>query len=755
MGKKSKKIFKNFSYVVLSLSFILLTAFSLFNFGFFSTFASVNFDKSKLTFNNSQISVYDNNNKIINNNLSIKNISYNQIPTNLINAFICTEDKDFFKHKGINYKRILGAFIHNLKSGKIKEGASTISQQLIKNTHLTNEKTLKRKINEILLTQQLEKTLSKKEIFTSYLNAIYFGSGAFGINQASQRYFSANVEDLTLTQCATLAGIVKSPYSYSPISKPEQCLKRRNFILNQMYKDKKITQEELNNSKNEPLNLKINTSFLGDNNYYSASVNEACNILNTTEKDLMIKGYKIYTYADESLQKILDEEKNNLKEYTNKTDCDMAVICIDNKNGGITAFSGKSDFDVLNLKRQPGSILKPIISYVPGFEYNVVSPLLPIYDEKINLNGYSPKNYNNVYHGWISVKESLAKSLNIPSIKILDFIGINRAKNFASKLNINLSKDDNGYSIALGGLTNGLKIKDVTNAYQAFANEGKYVKSSFIKEIRTKNNKLIYRNNSTQNQVMKPSTAYLINDCLQESVKNGTCRKLNIGKQCIASKTGTVGCKNSKNNTDVWNISYTPKQTIGIWFGSTKNNEYLPQSLTGASGPTKMAQQIYKKLKEDKTTFTMPETIKEVELDSIDYYKNNVVKLADNSSPERFKIKGLFAVDNIPKETTKTFTDLPKLTVSAIKTSDKEIKISFNTNKHLQYELIREDNFNKSTLISINNKSGQFEYIDDNLKPNTIYCYYVIEKFNDTIINSNNFDNLKSIVSNKVKMYVA
>ena len=485
-------------------------------------------------------------NLILSDNNQVKNLEYSEIPKNLINAFISIEDKSFYKHNGVNYKRMIGATIKNLKSHKIKEGASTISQQVIKNTHLTNEKTLKRKFKELILAQQMEKELSKEEIITSYLNAIYFGNGAFGINQASQRYFSKEPKDLNLSEMATLAGIIKSPLTYSPLSNLDKCTTRRNLVLKEMLKEKMISEEEYNNAKNSKINLNINKNFLGNNTYYSAVVDEACKILKLNEKDLLLKNYKIYTYRNNDIQKEIENQISKSNHYTNNYECDNMAMVIDNKSGGVLGFFGKSDYNLLKLKRQPGSVLKPVIAYGPALEHNIISPLTPILDEKINFNGYEPKNYNNKNYGWISAKDSLAKSLNIPSVKILQYTGIEKAKKFANKLNINFDEKDNGYSLALGGLTNGLQIQDVINSYQAFANNGNFIKSSFIKEIKTQNNKVIYKHNEFGKKAMKDSTAYLITDMLKHSVKNGTCRKLDINKYDIAGKTGTVGSVNSK-----------------------------------------------------------------------------------------------------------------------------------------------------------------------------------------------------------------
>lgn len=738
-------------YSVLSILFLFLTFFILFHFGFFANFSQTKFNKQKLNYTHANVSVYDNeNNILLNNTKQVKNIKSEEISKNLKNAFISIEDKSFFKHNGINYKRIIAAGLKNLLSFKIKEGASTISQQLIKNTHLTNEKTFKRKINEILLTQQLEKELSKEEILTAYLNAIYFGSGAFGINQASQRFFSKDIKDLSLSECATLAGIIKSPNTYSPISNPEKSKKRRNVVLKEMLKDKKISEKEYNLAVNEDLILNINKNFLGNNTYYNATIDEVCNILKITEKDLLLKNYQIYTYKNNVLQDKIEKEISEAEKYTNNLNCDCCALSIDNKTGGINAFFGKSDYDLISLKRQPGSAFKPIISYAPAIEYNLISPSTLILDEKININGYSPNNYKNKYYGWISTRNCLAKSLNIPSIKILNYVGIDKAKKFANQMGISFDKNDNGYSIALGGLTKGITIKELANCYQTFANVGRYIPAGFVKEIRTETGKIIYKHNTFGKQVIKESTSFLVTNMLEECVKNGTCRKLNIPNYNIAAKTGTVGIKNG-NNTDAWNVSYTDENTLCIWFGSNNYIKTLPNNLTGANCPTMLAQSIYKSKIIKSKPFNKPNSIVELDINAIDYEENKKILLCDNNTPDRFKIKEYFSIENTPNEKSTLFNKIDNFNINA-EIIKNVIEISFKANKYLKYEIIKECEDNKEIIAKVQDKNDFVKIIDEKVTPGNIYSYYVVAHYNN-FLNTSNLNNIKK--SNIVKIFLA
>ena len=742
-----KRISKVLFYISLCFFMLVIMTFCAFNLNLFDSFTDVKFDKDKLTYTSSSVLITDNNGKKVNENVK-KNINFEDIPNHTINAFISIEDKDFYNHHGINYKRIVKAGLKNIKNLKFSEGASTITQQLIKNTHLTSEKTIKRKFNEIVLAKNVEKQLDKNQIMTAYLNAIYFGNGTFGINEASQRYFSKDACNLNLQESATLAGIIKSPKLYSPITNKDNCLKRRNLVLKEMKDDNKISEEEYNLAKDSPLELNLNKNFLGYNDYYNAVIDEACHILKLNEKDLVIKKYKINTYLDPKLQNLAIEQINNLQEYT-KCPCDGAILSIDNSNGGIKAYFGKSDYNLLNINLQPGSTIKPIIAYAPAIEYGLISPCTPILDEKISINNYTPHNYKNKYHGYISCKTALANSYNVPSVKILDYVGVQKAKSFAKKLNLELDENDNGLSIALGGLTKGVKLIDLTNCYCAFANNGRLCKAKFIKSIEDSSGNIIYKNIDIPKQVMKDSTAYLITDMLRESVKNGTCKKLNLSNLTIAGKTGTVGNSSNHLNTDAWSISYTKSQTLCVYIKNAKKdvnnsaNNYLPSDITGSNAPSCIAQEIYKNSDLKNEKFDRPNSVLEVELNDIEYTKKHKILKANAKTPDRYKRKELFAISNLPKENSNMFEELPILTINCKKTNDK-IEICFDAEKYLEYEIYCCSDDNTRLLKAIKNTQGKFVTYDNQIKSGNFYEYYVIEKYNG-----------KTIKSNTVKFYIS
>ena len=383
--KKVKKVFKVF-LIFFSIDFSLL-AISGAGFYFYVTNSS-NLDKSKLnSASPSTIEIYDKNNNLIrpkNENL----ISISKIKKHTKDAFISAEDKRFYSHNGIDFIRIGGAIISNLKSRSFSEGASTISQQLIKNTQLSSEKTITRKLKEIKMTKQLEKSFSKDEILEFYLNNIYFGNGCYGIENASNHYFNKSAENLSIEESALLAGTINAPSLYDIESNFEKANNRKNLILKLMKSYGKISENQYNEAVSSEIKLNIqkqsNSNFL-----YNEILKEASQKLDISEEKLKNNNYKIYTYIDLNLQnKIKEIIKSN---YSN-LDCNpnIASIVTDNKSNGIIAIVGnKKTFET---KRQPGSIIKPILVYAPAFENNTISPATKIVDEKVNIGGYSPEN---------------------------------------------------------------------------------------------------------------------------------------------------------------------------------------------------------------------------------------------------------------------------------------------------------------------------------------------------------------------------
>lgn len=611
------------------------------------------------------------------------------------NAFISIEDKDFYNHKGLNYKRMAGAMLHNIKSGKLKEGASTISQQLIKNTHLSGEKTIERKLKEMALTKKLEKDFSKEEILESYLNIIFFGNNCYGIEEASKYYFNKNASDLTLNESCTLAGMIKSPTRYSPVTNYDNCLARRNLVLSEMEKDGYISVDEKIQTQSQPITLDIHPKSSNKLNSYSQSaIDEASKILNMTPKQIAIGGYHIHTYQDEEKQKALENSLSAQK----IDDIDCAGIVIDAESYGVSAFQGSSNFKVLDCRRQPASCIKPLLVYAPALNEGVISPDTQILDEKITIGGYSPSNVNKKYGGYMSVTDAVKNSVNIPAIKVLSYIGIDTGKQYAEKLGITFDDKDDSYAIALGGMTYGVNLKDLTSAFTVFPNGGQFAKSAFVQYITDANNKLVYVHKPSPRMVFREDSAYLMTDILQETANSGTSRKLSsITNTEVASKTGTVG--NAKGNTDAYNISYTPSEVIGVWFGSLSNN-YV--KVAGGNQPTEVARKYIQSQKYDKTKFEMPSSVAEAKVDTLELEENHRLVLASPYAPERYTKTCLFSRFNMPTDISQNFTESPEISADA-RVEDNQIVLTLNAQKHLEYQIYK-DGIPYQTL---KNKSGE------------------------------------------------
>lgn len=681
------------------ISFVVLSIFVVVLCGSFITvsyikYQSIPLSSESLTSPSLAVEIYDKENKLIKdeNQFNGDFCKLEDLHDYTKEAFISIEDKDFYKHNGINKKRMLKATFNNIKSRSFKEGASTISQQLIKNTHLSNEKTLERKLKEIALTKKMEKQFSKDEILESYLNIIFFGNNCYGIESASNYYFNKSAKELNLNESCTLAGIIKSPTKYSPLLNYENSISRRNLILSEMEKDGKISVDEKLKTQSQPIVLNItqkNSNKL--NSYSQASLDEASKILNLSTKQIAVGKYKIHTYCDSDKQNCL----KNALENNKISDIDCAGIVVDSESHGVSAYYGNSHLKLMDIRRQPASCLKPLLIYAPALNENIISPTTQILDEPIKIGDYEPKNVNKKFNGYMSITDAVKNSVNIPAIKVLSYIGIETGKQYAEKLGISFDKNDDSYALALGGMTYGVNLKDLTTSYTVFSNNGNFSDSSFIQYITDKNNKLVYIHKPNSQRVFREDSSYLMTKILQETAKNGTARKLSsISNTEIASKTGTVGKKNSSENTDAYNISYTPNETIGVWFGTLSKNT---AKIAGGNQPTEVVRQYISSQTYQKETFDIPSSITTAKIDSIEKNENHRLVLANPYSPNRYTEEATFSRFNMPETVSKNFSDKPEINADA-KVENNQICLSINTQKHIKYQIFK-DNIPCQTIM--------------------------------------------------------
>ena len=705
-------------------------------------------DIEQLTSVNNGIKVYSSSmvdNTLYNTNRSIVDID--SLPDYVTDAFIDTEDKRFYSHDGYDMKRIIKATLVNLTSGSKSQGASTISQQLIKNALLSNEKTYSRKLKELILSIKMEKQFSKQEILEMYLNTIYFGSNAYGIENASQIYFNKSAKDLTLNEACCLAGIIKAPNLYSPKNNIENCIKRRNLVANLMLNAGDIDSNEYDTVINSDIVVSNNTIL--DTAYEEEAILEACRLLNLTERELINKKYEIITFKDDDLQEQVIDANNLVVNTHNDLD---SVSIVAGTDGKIRAFYINSNYNLHNIRRQPASTLKPLAVYLPCITYNILTPASQILDEPVDYSGYRPSNHDGLYHGYVSTREAIIKSLNIPAVKALDSLGIDRSVETLTRLGINIEKSDQNLSLALGGVS-GVKLLDLLSAYSTVANMGTYKGLSFVDKIIDENGITIYSHSDYNKKVLDEASCYILTDMLKDTATKGTARRLNSLNIPIASKTGTAF--NGTHNTDLYNVAYTSEHTILTWIANIKDN-YIQDNLHSAVEPTEINRSILDCLYKDKkpNDFNKPETVKLMPYDLLELEENHTV-VAPTTNLERYIAYDYFKIDSAPQVL--DYQEMLNLDVSLAKNG---AQISFNTRKNREYTIFKETENGTKAVQTVKEHAGEYSLLDEDVFGYNCIKYYLIEGDNqseiieirpkDYLINMLNIE----MLSNKRKWYV-
>ncbi len=607
-------------------------------------------------------------------------VEFEKIPQDLKNAFIAIEDNDFYNHFGVNPMAILRAFWVNLRKGYKAQGGSTITQQLAKNAFLKNpEKTYKRKIQEALLAIQLERTYTKDEIFEFYLNTIYFGHGANGVQAAAQTYFGKDVSELTLAESALLAGIANAPGRYSPFKDREAAKNRRAVVLNKMVELKIISKEEAETAKKEPIKLAdLKQKRTYKYPYFMDHViEEAERLLKENGRDeieLYTGGLKVYTTLNQQIQQTIEEVYNNPENFPEvETDkpIQSAMVVIDPQTGAIQGLIGGREHvtkrglnRATQLKRQPGSSIKPIAVYAPALESGL-SPGTVVDDVPVsypipNQEDYEPSNYDGHYRGLITLREAVRWSVNIAAVKFLDQIGVTTGYDFAKNLGLPLLKTDRNLSLALGGLTKGVSPLDMAAAYAAFANKGIYIEPYAITMITDSGGKVLVENKPRKKIAMSETTAYLMTNILTTVVKDsegrtGTGWRAAIPGWPVAGKTGTTQLPKkvaekigyTKGNKDAWFAGYTPELAGVVWMGyDITDKEHFLKRVYGGKYPALIWKAVMEKALKDKEPkqFERPQNIVEAAIDS----KSGL--LPSKLTPEKYIQTELFAKGTVPQK---------------------------------------------------------------------------------------------------------
>lgn len=699
-----KKVLKILGVIFFSI-FILLLCFAVY---LFALSLNVKIDESKLSENKKTIVFCYENGEVIEENNGINPITAaRDIPDYVKNAFIAIEDKRFYSHKGIDFKGIMRATFNNVKSVSLKEGASTITQQLIKNTQLTNEKTLKRKVAEIKMAIMLEKKYSKNDILNMYLNTIYFGGNCYGITSASEYYFNKSPKNLTISEGATLAAIIKAPSSYSPFNDYQKCLKRRNTVLHEMFSQGYLNTEEYTKSINESL---VTSEVKQNYDYVDFVKKEFDKII---ENGLRKKrNLNVVTYCNKKIQNITE------KNIINQEKIDNSIVITDTQ-AHLKAFVSTCAPQYRNL----GSVIKPLLVYAPAIETNQIASCSLINDERTDFGGYSPKNYGNEYLGNISAKTALAKSSNVCAVKILNSIGIENAKNYVNNTAIELNEKDDNLCIALGSTQKGAMLTDIVSSYSVFPNRGLFNKTKAIKKIIDENGNVIYENKDDNRRVFSSDTAFIINDMLKETVTNGTARKLKSLNFPVCAKTGTAGTEFG--NTDAYSVSYNGDFVMGVWFGNTEN-ELMPNSVTGGNQPTATAasiwNNIYDKLNLPNDTF-VDDKITKTDIDLISYNEGKL-EIADDNAPERYKRKEYIKTGFVIPLKSNRFSH-PTTQNAKISVNNNIVNIKLCQTEYTEIKITKTIK-GRETCIYDSKINGKKEIVSDTIKTNDECVYTVI-----------------------------
>ena len=556
--------------------------------------------------------IYDKNNKVVD-ILAAEDrevVKLSEVSPYLKDAFISIEDKQFYSHHGLHFKGIFRAIVTNLLSRKASQGGSSITQQLAKNAFLTSERKISRKIKEAILTYQMERTYTKDEILEKYLNEIYFGSGSYGVKSAAYQFFRKDVKDLNIAEAALLAGIPNRPTKYDPTKNLENALERQQIILKEMYNDGKITEEEYEKAKKYKFELenedniknipKDTTIIYNKISKKSLNNPELTTIVETfladiyDEEKIYTSGLKIYTTIDLDFQKTAKETFNSYEYFKNK-DINGAMVTLDPFTGAIVSIVGGKDFKAKNFdralmaRRQMGSSFKPFVyldALQNGFEaYSVVV------NDYASFGNWIPKNYDGKYTYNSTLVNSLNLSLNIPAIKLLNSIGVEKFKEDSK--NIKLSSEIKDLTAALGSV-DATPLETATN-FSIFVNGGYLVKPNIIREIRDNQDILIYTNEIEKTKVYESVDTSAVTAMLKNVVSNGIASRARVydkqGRPIEqGGKTGTTN-----QNRTVWFVGITPEYVTVSYIGRD-DNKPMYGKITGGSAVAPMWAKYYQTL---------------------------------------------------------------------------------------------------------------------------------------------------------------
>ena len=670
-------------------------------------------------------------------------VSISELQPSTVYAFISAEDARFFEHEGVDVIRIAGAIVADIKAGSYVQGASTISQQLIKLSHLTSEKTISRKAEEAALAYEMERQYSKEDILEMYLNYVYFGGGYYGIEAAAEGYFGVHASDLTLDQSAMLAGILKSPSGYAPHINYAASINRRNNILRLMRDYGYITDDEKKHASARRPTILHDKREEYSGYYTDAVTKSAAALMGITVDELIRGGYSIYSAMDSDIQHYCEEMFKN-GELFPAEDSEAAIVVLEPSTGMVVAMVGGRSYTggisfnrATDIRRQPGSVIKPVIAYAPAFEYLNYTAADMILDEETTFADYTPSNYGNKYYGWVTVREAVTKSLNVPAVKTLSEVGVERAKDFAKRCGIEFDDKDDSLALALGGFTYGVSPLQIAGAYSCFASGGIYNTPTLIKKITDRNGLTVYEYRQDSRRVMSKANAYILTSMLKSVVTEGTGHRLNTLDIPIAGKTGTVGLANG--NRDAWMAGYTPEYTAVVWQGYDSDRlGLLPSSATGGTYPALMLYELFNHIYPDGRSgdFEKPESVKQYSIDAKTLKKQHKAVLANAMTPQSSRVTEYFTEETAPEDVS-GYWAVPGSAQNLLAVREEGgVMVSFDCPDDFgMYTLWRsEAGKAEKPLMTWNGREGHIEYIDAAVKPGKGYRYRVTVKHEELLI---------------------
>ncbi|MBO4384591.1 MAG: transglycosylase domain-containing protein [Clostridia bacterium] len=660
-------------------------------------------------------------------------IGSDKLKKHTVDAFVSAEDARFYTHTGIDLYRIFGAAWADIKAGEYVQGASTISQQLIKLSHLSREKTLDRKLEEAVLATELEKHYSKDEIMEMYLNYIYFGGGFYGIEAASMGYFGIHADELSAAQSALLAGIIKSPSNYAPHLDPEASNGRKLTVLRLMHEYGYLDDGEYSEACAEEIVLK---NALPDkmNCLIAYALDEAAEEMGIGRDELYSGGYSVYTTLDPEVSRKCEELFSDSALFPSDN-AQAAMIAIGRDGGILSMIGGRGEYlpasvnRAVESERQPGSLIKPVLVYAPALQLYGYSAATVLNDNPTDFGGYSPRNSDDRYFGKVTLRTAVTKSLNIPAVEVLDNMGIAAAVGFAEKMGVSFAREQEGLPLALGGFTYGVSPFEMAGAYSAFSRGGLYIKPFSVRMVTDRFGNTVYDGPMTFERVMSEDNAFILTSLLKSVVTDGTGKRLMGAGVPLAAKTGTSVDENGVR--DAWCAAYTCDITAVVWMGTDSAKlGSLPEDAVGGKYPAMMLAELFRDYYSERE-YREPEAPGGVKLISIDLSEesNGLVYLAGEYTPESSAVDEYFAEGTEPNETNPYWSRPPQpADVGWSISEDGFPTVSFTSeNEAYTYLVIRTDpRGDESTVFSITGKKGCLSCTDRDVIPGGMYSYRVI-----------------------------